>query len=377
MGRIREFIFGGPKHLGFWTLPVFLIVGLAGAVIAGSLTVVYYSQEVRQLTRETSQSREDLRAAVDDVQAAGAEALAAIENQVAAVEESLTRQLPLEDVTTLGVVVIRATLNVPAPLTDPPPPPAPDPTEPPASDEGALLNGAPIPAEAQPQTESQSEAPAESPSPFPSPTFTLPSQPSPTPSPEPPPPPPPRTPKLGLGFAVAVSDGSTYFATSYGLIADPLARAGVVEAVEIVTPQGIFAATVHDWDQGRDLAIVRSRFTGPAVGDWRPRDETIAVGERLYIVGITPNIVPLQLQVTTGYVTPTEILIDVGRKDQLRGAPIVDQTGRIAAIYTPDYQPFGAEAGEGQAVTPVSVLCERMLRGCEQLEAPPPPDDSE
>lgn len=372
MGRIREIIFGGPKHLGFWTLPVFLIVGLAGAVIAGSLTVVYYSQEVRQLTQETSQSREDLRAAVDDVEVAGAEALAAIENQVAAVEESLTRRSPLEDVSTVGVVIIRATLNVPAPLTDPPPP-EPDPTEPAASDDGAQVNGAPIPIEAQAQSETTPPAQSE---PTPSPTpFQLPT-PSPTQTPTPEPPPPP-IPKLGLGFAVAVNDGSTFFATSFGLIADPNARSGVVEDVEVVTPEGVFAATVHDWDEGRDLAIVRSQFTGPLVGDWRPREETIAVGERLYIVGITPTAVQLQLQITTGYVTATEILVDVGRKDQLRGAPIVDQTGRVAAIYTPDYQPFGAEAGEGQAITPVSVLCERMLRGCEELEAPPPPDDSE
>lgn len=371
MSRWREILFGGPRRLGFWTLPVFLIVGLAGAVIAGSLTVVYYAQQVRDLEEQTAASRQELDDAVEEVQAAGDEALTAIENQVAAVEETLTRQLPVEDVSALGVVVIRAVRNVPPPQ---PPPPAPEPEpEPPAGTDEP--DGAPVPGLPEGQADpSESEPPAESPSPSPSPTPSPTPTPAPLPTPSPTPPPPPE-PQLGMGFAVATSDGSTFFATSYGLVADPRARAGVVESVEVITTEGTFVATVHDWDEDRDLAIVRSRFTGLTIPTWRPRSEAIAVGERLWVVGITPTRVTVQLPVTTGYVTNTEILVDVGRKDLLRGAPIVDQTGRVTAVYTPDYQPFGEEAGEGQAVTPVAVLCESMLSGCEELEAPPPEDE--
>ena len=378
MGRIRSLLFGGPTRLGFWTLPVFLIVGLAGAVLAGSITVVYYSQQVQALKDETASVREEAAATVEQIQQAGEAALAEIDGQVAAVEESLSRQLPVEDVTSLGVVIIRATTNVPPPPPPPVPDPTPDPT-PAAGDDGSTAppagsenpDGAPVPTDVRAQSDPASEPPAETEPPASSPSPS----PSPTPSPTPAPVVLPREPKIGIGFAVAVSDGSTFFATSYGLVADPNARAGVVESVEVVTTEGTFQATVHDWDAARDLAIVRSRFTGPLIGDWRQRSERVAVGERLWLVGITPTRVQAQLELTTGYVTDTEMLADIGRKDQFRGAPIVDRTGRITAIYTPDYRPFGDEAGEGQAILPVHVLCERLIQGCENLEAPPPDED--
>ena len=183
---------GSSRRLGWWTLPVFLTVGLAGAVFAGALAVVYYSQQVSDLEAQTRESREQLSQAVEDVQNAGDEALAAIEDEVDAVRESLNRQLPVEDITTLGVVVVRAMVGEPPPA----PPPA---------DEGAA-EGAPIPlGAAQQEQPSQSEAPSPTPSPTSSPASAQ--------------------PRLGVGFAVATDGPTTFFATTYALVRDRTARA--------------------------------------------------------------------------------------------------------------------------------------------------------
>jgi hypothetical protein len=45
----RDRLLGSEDRRGWWLVPFFLVVGLAGAVLAGSLAVVYDGQQVDQL----------------------------------------------------------------------------------------------------------------------------------------------------------------------------------------------------------------------------------------------------------------------------------------------------------------------------------------
>lgn len=341
----RRFV-GSTRRLGLWTLPAFLVVGLAGAVMAGSLAVVFYSLQVAQLEAETRESREQLDRAVDDVQEAADDALEAIQEQVDAVRESLTREVPVDDVNELGVVVIRALVGTAPPAQAPP-------QEPPAGD--GTEQGAPDTTAAEPAA--QQEQPTE------------PTEPQPTEPAEPPPPPP--SPRLGVGFAVATDGPTTYFATSFDLVRDDAARAGVVEAVEIVTSNGTFRGVVHSWDDGRDLALVRAEAGQLRIPEWRPSEQPLAVGERLTIAGVTPTLDAVFLNAVVGYTDVTMLVADVPEIEFLRGAPVIDASGNVVAVYTLAYRPFGSQAGDGQAIAPVGLLCERMLRNCEELEADP------
>lgn len=83
---------------------MFVAVGLAGAVLAGSLAVVFASQRVDRLTRETAGARADLAGANAEVQEAADEALAAIEAEVDAVRDEFGAELPYEDAAAAGVV---------------------------------------------------------------------------------------------------------------------------------------------------------------------------------------------------------------------------------------------------------------------------------
>ena len=339
-------VVGETDRIGWWTVPAFLAVGLAGAVMAGALAVVYYSQQVSDLESETRQARQDLQAGVDDVDAAREDALAAIEEQLDAVRDALDEDPPVDDPATLGLVLVEARVNTPAP-----PSATVEPQAPPAGADapsGAVL----------------AQGPTESPPPPDPPSPAPPPEPSPTPSPL------PIEPRLGLGFAVAVEDGQTFVATSYGLVADPGARAGVVEEVVVRVPGGPSASgVVHSWDESRGLALLRVPLGELPVADWRPRGDVVEVGDRLTVFGLTPEGRPLTVRGEVAFADVEKIVTDLPSIDFLRGAPVLDRTGRVVAVMTPAYQPFGAAAGDDQALAPVGLFCERMLTGCDQLEA--------
>ena len=343
----RRFV-GDVDRIGWWTLPAFLAVGLAGAVMAGSLAVVYYSQQVKRLTSETAASRAELASAAEDVGRARDDAIAALQSEVAAARDVLSREQPVEDVATLGVVVISALVGSPPPAA-----PAESPAPPPAG----------------------TEAPAGAPNPS-APTLLAqeqPTEPEPTVPPTEPAPPPtqPVRPRTGVGFAVAVEGADVFFATSFDLVADPNARAGVVEAVEVTTLAGATVpGVVHSWDENRGLALVRATTGELPVPKWRPRTENLNPGDRITVAGLVPDRRPVQIDGTVALADLTSVVASLAAPEFLRGAPVVDRTGRIVAVYTPGYRPFGAAAGDGQALAPVGLLCESMIRGCEELELP-------
>lgn len=337
---------GDLDHVGWSVLPLFVAVGLAGAVMAGALAVVFYSQQVADLEAETRDARADLDQAVVDVEDAASDALDAIGSEVEAVQDALARTVPVEDIAALGLVVVEARVNAPAPPSATVTPGATETTPAPGSTD------APQPAaEGDPTPEPSEPAPDSEPDATPSPTAV------------------PIRPRLGVGFAVAVSGGDAFLATSYDLIVDPDARAGVVEQVVIRSVNGTETlGTVHSWDEARGVALLRAPIGALPIGPWRPAAEPLEVGDRLTAVGLTPQLEEIQVDGTVGQADAEAIVASLPDLDFLRGAPIVDREGRIVAIYTPGYRPFGAAAGDRQAIAPVALLCERMLDGCADLE---------
>lgn len=353
-----ERILGSRDRLGWWTLPVFVMVGLGGAILAGALATVYYGQQVDALEEETREGRNELRDAVINVEDAGQEALAAIEEQVAAVRDSLTRELPFEDVTTSGVVALRVTVG--------------------GRPSGAAQNGSAAPAgdarpsgavlaRQEPTEPPPDEQEPDQQEPSPQPPGTAP---SPQPSPSPPPSR-PRQQRVASGFTVASDGGTTFIATTHALIADPASPGGVVAGVEVITPAGTFPGVVHSWDAGRDLALIRAEIGRVELLEWRRSDAALRAGDRIVAAGVTPTLNTVQITGQVAFVDVTMLITDLPVVEFLRGAPIVDSTGLVVGMVSADYAPFGSEAGDRQAMVPIQLLCERMLRNCDALEADP------
>lgn len=280
VSRWWRWLVGDVQRLGLWTLPLFLMVGGIGAVLAGTLAIVYYSQQVSELRREIGDVREQLDRAVTDVEEARREAVDEIERQLEAVREALTRQLPVEDPSAAGVVAVRATFPVPPP----------------------------------------SEPPSEQVD-----------QPSATP-----PPPEQRT---GTGVAVVRDEEATFVATAAAVVVDQSDQ----PATEVVVQVGArtLPATVHSWDRSVDVALLRVDADLP-VPEWR--SEPVEVGERLFAVALTPTGTPVHLPVTVAAVELRALLVDLDVVGFLRGAPLVDLDGRLAGLASDAYRPYGTAA---------------------------------
>lgn len=309
-GGWHERLFGGAGRLGWWTLPLFIAVGLLGAVLAGALAAVYYAQRVSALERETAEARRELTGAVERVSEVAAEARAAIESEVAAVRDELAVRLPIDDAVQFGIVTVRAEV-----VERPPAPPAP--------------------------------------------------QPGPTGEPPPPPPPapPPRTVvRTGSGFAVVLSEGDAFFVTAFAVVADPERPQVAVERAEVRLGGDRLTARVHAWDPARDVALLRvDGLSNVAIPEWRQSDQPLNSGDRLFAVGLTPGGTLAQVTATVAAVDSTAVVIDAALPDVVRGGPLVDAEGRVVGVASTAYRPYG-EASAAPPGVPVRLLCDRLIR---------------
>jgi S1-C subfamily serine protease len=329
----RDRLLGGEDRLGWWLVPFFLVVGLAGAVLAGSLAVVYYGQQVDELRRETAESREAIAGAADEVRGVADEALEAIAEEAAAIAEA--QALPLEDVDERGLVRLEVDTEVTvqgATAADPRPAPDPDDDGEDGDDEPTVEEG-----EEPAGTDEPDEAPA-----------------------------PPsgervRVARSSVGFVVVRDGDHDYVVTTFSLLADPRRPDVPLDVpVTVRAPGGDTSAEIHSWDEERDLLLLRTRLGAIEPLEWRPADDGVGTGDRIVAIGLTPRLEVVRLGATLGSVDGSTWVSDLPALTALEGGPVVDGQGRVVGVRSP----AAAGLGGDPAVVPVRVLCERLLRSC-------------
>ncbi len=334
---LRERVLGDRERLGWWTLPAFLVVGLAGAVLAGSFVVVWQTQKIQALRDEVQDARAELADAVDRVREAGDEALDAIASQVQDVEAVVNAGLPVESALDIGVAVLR----VDAPVAE--------------SRALGFVGAQEQPSDQPTSPQDPGPAPAqESEQPAPEQRFEA---------------------RVGSAVAVAVDGATTFFATSYALVADPRNPGGVLDRLSLDAGRGRVPAVVHSWDERRDLALVRAEVGSISLPRWRPFDQPVAVGDRTFVVGLTSVTETVQQPGAVTFVDVNALLTDHDVVGTLRGAPVVDAAGRLVGIASADYRPFPDD--DRAANIPVRLLCESLLRSCDQLQASDEPTEGD
>lgn len=105
---VRDAALGSPRRIGLWILPLFVLVAVLGAALAGGLAYLYYGQQVARLTETTASARADLDGAVDRATTAVADAEAAIDAQVQRVEERVAAGVPVATPAEVGVYAVAA-----------------------------------------------------------------------------------------------------------------------------------------------------------------------------------------------------------------------------------------------------------------------------
>ncbi len=314
-------LLGDRDRLGWWTLPAFLVIGLAGAVLAGSFVVVWQTQKIQNLENDIADARAELADAVERVRDAGDEALAAIATQVEDVQATVNAGLPVQDAAAIGVALLR--VDVPGSAASPEPSPSP------SGSDGAF---------APPGNSGSSGSQARQPQA-----------------------------RIGSAVAVAVDGATTFFATSYALVADPDQPGGVLETLSIDTGSGRVRAVVHSWDEGRDLALVRAEAGQVSLATWRAESDPIAAGDRAFVVGLTSTGDTLQQAGVVSFTDVATLLTDHDVVGTLRGGAIVDGDGRLVGIGSSAYQPFADD--DRTSNVPIRLLCESLLRSCQAGES--------
>jgi S1-C subfamily serine protease len=334
----RDRLLGGEDRLGWWLLPLFLIVGLAGTVLAGSLAVVYYGQQVDRLRSETAEAREAIMGAADEVREVADEALEAMEEEAAAFRER--QVLPVEDAADRGVVRLQVATEITvqrSSVTEPRTAPAPDDEE---AEAGDPEEGAGTDLDDDPGGE---EAGAQE---------------------EPPPPPPTEervwVARASTGFVVVRDGEDAFIITSFSLLADPRRTDVPLDVpVTVRTVAGETSAEVHSWDAERDLLLLRARLGAFEPLEWRPADEPIEVGDRIVGLGLTSQ---LELVRVGGELASAgnAFLSDLPALATLAGGPVVDHDGRVVGISSLELGGFRGDP----VIVPVRALCDRLLASC-------------
>jgi S1-C subfamily serine protease len=335
----RERLLGDEDRLGWWLVPLFVAVGLAGAVLAGSLAVVYYGQQVAELRRETAEAREAIAGAADEVRAVADEALAAIEAESEAFRQRLS--LPAEDAADRGVVRLEVDTEVVVPASLPDHGPrllrvvegGGDPDAGPDDDADPAPDG--------PQEEGGGE-PAPAPSPPPAEERV-------------------RVARSASGFVV-VRDGDTaYVVTTFSLLADPRRDDVPLDVpVRVRAVDGDTTAEVHSWDERRDLLLLRTRLGGVEPLSWRPADAELAAGDRIVAVGLGPSLSLLRVPGELASVDGPGYASDLPPLAAVAGGPVLDGDGQVLGVRSPRLP----GAGGDPAIVPIRVLCERLLASC-------------
>lgn len=368
---VRERLLGGRDRLGWWMLPLFVMVGLGGAVLAGSLAVVYYAQQVSQLESETREAREDLVGAADEVREAADDALEAIDEEVAAVREELARGLPLENALEVGVVRLEVDTRLEASSTgdrqgqqaepasargpvgaastgragvervddadDPDDGEAPDDGD----DPGDGDDEEDEPGDAPPQEPGDDE---EQPDTGPPPSRQVPLQ------------------RAGTGF-VAVTDGDTAFlVTSLGLLDDPRTEDRVPADVEVTVrlAGGATTASVHSWDERNDLLLLEAGIGNVEPLPWREQGDAMTPGDRLVAVGTTPDLAPVRLGAEVAAVTRRALVTSLPSLHLIDGGPVVDVDGNVVGVAVASHGAMGGDP----LVVPIRRLCDQLMTTC-------------
>jgi S1-C subfamily serine protease len=329
---LRTRILGDRDRLGWWLVPLFIMVGLGGAVLAGSLAVVYYAQQVSQLEEETRTAREDLVGAADEVREATDEALETIDDEVTSVREELARGLPLENALELGVVRLEVDAQLERTSRQGGSGNQGD-VEPAAADDES--DGAQQPGDDGGGTDGGSSGQAAEPI---------------------------RLRRSGTGFVV-VADGQTVFlVTSLGLLDDPRTdeRIPVDVEVDVRLSGGSTTATVHSWDESNDLLLLRSQIRNVEPLPWREDGQGLSPGDRVVAIGATPDLEAVRVGSEVAGVSSRALVTSLPALRLVAGGPVVDVDGNVVGVSSAAHGGLGGDP----VVIPIRRLCDDLLRSC-------------
>ncbi|HWH32831.1 MAG TPA: serine protease, partial [Egibacteraceae bacterium] len=279
--KSRDVVMGTERRIGLWVLPLFLVMGLLGATLAGGLAMLYYGQQVRDLERSTTRVVSQLEERGAELERIAEEARTSIEDQVRQVRETIAQEAPITSPNEAGIYAVAA---------------------------------------AHPGGEV----------------------------------------RVGSGFTIFSDASETFLVTSYALVATPDGFA--VRTAEVYLPSDTVTASVHNYDRDLDIATLRLRGGPLPVPEWRPGEQEVRRGDLVYAAGIAGPGTPTVVEGTIAGVSAEAIVPGLSLNAFLAGGPLVDASGKVIAIASISYRPFGPVDGDLHYAVPIRSVCRRLVR---------------
>ncbi|HVM20172.1 MAG TPA: serine protease [Egibacteraceae bacterium] len=165
--------------------------------------------------------------------------------------------------------------------------------------------------------------------------------------------------RVGTAFTVFSNESETYLVTAAALVDRDGADA--VQVVELFLPNQSVTIRVHGLDRGRDLAVLVAEGGPLPVLPWRPADDAIGVGDVVYAAGIAGSNTPAVVEGSVAGVGPEAVVPDLPLNAFLAGGPLLDGSGRVVAVASLRYAPFGEVEGGLLYAPPIRMVCEALL----------------
>lgn len=165
--------------------------------------------------------------------------------------------------------------------------------------------------------------------------------------------------RVASAFTVFSNQTETFLISDYAFVATD--DGGAVESVEVFLPEQTVTVPVHSIDRARDLSVLIAQGGPLPVLPWRPADEPVQLGDAVYAVGIAGANTPTVLEGRIGGVSDLAVVPNLPLNAFMSGGPLVDGSGRVVAVASQMYAPFGEVEGSLEYAPPIRLVCDLLI----------------
>jgi S1-C subfamily serine protease len=185
-------------------------------------------------------------------------------------------------------------------------------------------------------------------------------------------------PTVGTAFVVASDAEKSFLLTSLSVVRASIVRPGPEILLQQDKTQA--TATLWSWQEDKDIALLILQKGNLAKLQWAKSDGT-KVGTQVFAVS---GFGTAGGAVTNGFiadVSTSGVQHSAALGTPFRGGPLLDGTGKVVAVLSKSYAPFGFASDGVWFAPPVTAACDKVLKcpngqvtgaGPEQASAPAP-----
>jgi len=175
--------------------------------------------------------------------------------------------------------------------------------------------------------------------------------------------------RVGSAFTLFSDQEETFLVTNYRVIA--AAGGTAVDSVRVLVPgRDPVGVAVHNFDRELDLAVLVGEGGPLPVLPWRPAEEPMEIGGAVFLAGVGGQDMATVAEGTLAGIGPRALAAGLLLNPFVSGGPLLDGSGRVVAVSSLDYAPFGPADGGLTYAVPIRLLCAQLLQ-CTTADAGP------